>query len=311
MAQPSSKTRSAERLRKNQRRPRESLGELLGSANRRAHERANRRSGLRATKSIQAAIASAVPDEPVEQLGIVRRMTGWIGGALLLPPCWVTLWTFLSRFSEATVAQGFWQTAEFWFFATGVVLMIGWFMSGLFASAFLYLYVLGHELTHAIFVVLFRGRVVGFEANTQGGYIVTNKTNLLIALSPYFFPFWTAITVALYVIVREIAGISAEWNKLLYAIAGATWAFHIVWTLWMIPRDQPDLKENGTFLSLVVIFFANLLLLVGLLCLGTEAPLASLRDFGMEWVRHAATWGDEGFRRGLQVWAEIRNIAGI
>jgi hypothetical protein len=70
----------------------------------------------------------------------------------------------------------------------------------------------------------------------------------------------------------------------------------MVWTLWMIPRDQPDLKENGTFLSLVVIYLANLLVLVLLFCLAAEWPLRDLRDFGMEWLRHAATAGDAMWR---------------
>ena len=36
--------------------------------------------------------------------------------------------------------------------------MAGWFWSGLLQSFFLYLYVLGHELTHAVFVWICRGK---------------------------------------------------------------------------------------------------------------------------------------------------------
>jgi hypothetical protein len=294
---------------KNQRRERASLGELLSGANRRAHEQANRRCGKRATKSVRAAIAATAPiaeDEPAEW---PERLLRWIVGALLLPPCWVTLWTFLSRFSEATVAQGFWQTQEFWFFTTGVLMMIGWFWSGLLREFFLYLYVLGHELTHALFVVLYRGRVTDFYVSTEGGYITTNKTNLVIALSPYFVPFWTVVAVIVHVAARQMAEVPGDWDRAFYAVAGATWTFHFVWTLWMIPRDQPDLKENGTFLSLVVIFFANLLVLVALLCLASDSPLQSLRDFALEWLRHAATWADEGLRRATAAVAELKEWA--
>ncbi len=301
------RTRAA-RAPKNQRRERASLGEVLSRANRRAHEQANRRGGKRATKSVRAAIAATAPLPAEDEVGWPKRLLRWTAALLLLPPCWVTLWTFLSRFSEATVAQGFWQTAEFWFFATGVLMMIGWFWSGLLKSFFLYLYVLGHELTHAIFVVLFRGRVTDFHVSTEGGYITTNKTNLVIALSPYFVPFWTAVAVILYVAARHLADLGGNWDKAFYAVAGATWTFHFVWTLWMIPRDQPDLKENGTFLSLVVIFFANLLVLVGLLCLAADAPLRSFRDFGLEWLRHAAVWGDAALRHGAETALEVRRM---
>jgi len=38
----------------------------------------------------------------------------------------------------------------------------------------------------------------------------------------------------------------------------------------MIPRDQPDLKENGVFFSLVVIYLANVVVISILLCLALE-----------------------------------------
>ena len=73
----------------------------------------------------------------------------------------------------------------------------------------------------------------------------------------------------------------------------------MVWTIWMIPRDQPDLKENGTFLSLVIIYLANLLIMTGLLCISTGSVWENTQEFGMEWLRNAATWGD-AFLRWVQ-----------
>ena len=294
-----SKTKRSRPL-KNQRRTRVSFAEVLSSANRRAHEQANRRGGKRALKSVRAAIAATGEEEEYEIPEWRQRLLRWVLALVILPLCWVTTWTFLSRFSQATVYQGFWQTAEFWYFATGALVMVGWFWSGLLQPFFLYLYVLGHELTHAIFVLIYRGKVTDFHVSTHGGYITTNKTNLVIALSPYFFPFWAVISAALYAVVRYFAGVSNEWDRVFYALMGVTWTFHMVWTLWMIPRDQPDLKENGTFLSLVIIYLANLLVLVGLLCVATESPLRNTREFGMEWFRHAATWGDMILRWGNQ-----------
>ena len=81
-----------------------------------------------------------------------------------------------------------------------------------------------------------------------------------------------------------------------YGVMGATWSFHLAWTLWMIPRDQPDLKDNGTFLSLTLIYLGNLLVLIGLLCLAAPKPLESLRDFGYSWFGTAMTWGDAVLR---------------
>ena len=290
----------------NQRRERLSFAEVLSSANRRAHEQANRRSGRRGLKSVRAVIAAEEYDEDDDSVEWLRRCGRWLAATLLLPLCWVTMWTLLSRFSHATIDQGFWQTAAFWYFATGALVMAGWFWSGLLESFFLYLYVLGHELTHVLFVVIFRGKVTDFHVSTTGGFITTDKTNLLIALSPYFMPFWAVVVALLYGILKLCATVGPVWDLVFDGVMGVSWTFHMLWTLWMIPRDQPDLKENGTFLSLVIIFLANLLVLVGLLCVAAQSPLRDLREFAMEWLRIAATWGDAVWRALLAAVAQLR-----
>ena len=303
MARPRS-IKLSDRLSKNRRRERLSFGEVLRAANQRAHDQANRRIGKRGQKSIQAAIASSGPAQSIapaiehdlEHMPFINRLMRWICGLILIPFGWVTTWTFFGQFSHAAIDRGFWQTSAFWYFATGSLLMAGWFLSGLLQSAFLYLYVLGHELTHAIFVYLFRGKVTDFHVSLEGGYITTNKTNLIIALSPYFVPFWSVVAVAIFLLFRHTTGLPLHADKVLFAAIGITWTFHFVWTLWMIPRDQPDLKENGTFFSLVVIYLANLLVMALLLCLATDSPWLSAKEFAHEWVRHAAVWSEMVWR---------------
>jgi hypothetical protein len=251
-------------------------------------------------------IAATDLDEDPGSVAWLWRLLRWLVAMVLLPLCWVTMWTLLARLEHATFEQNFWQTAEFWYFSTGVLVMIGWFWSGLLQAFFLYLYVLGHELTHAVFVVIFHGKVTDFHVSTQGGYITTNKTNVIIALSPYFVPFWAVVGAVLYVGLRFAVKLSPTWDLAFYAVMGVTWTFHMVWTVWMLPRDQPDLKENGTFLSLVVIFLANLLVLAGLLCMATESPLQNTQEFAMDWLRHAVTWGDLLWRSALQAISELR-----
>lgn len=263
----------------------------LREANTRAHEQANRRVGRRGERSIFAAVAALPEPAWCEDEGptLVTRLLRWMAGLFLLPVCGVTLWTFLSRFTQATLHQGFWQTAAFWYFCAGGVLMTAWFFSGLLQRLFLYLYVLGHELTHSVFVVLCRGRVTDFHVSLDGGYITTNKSNLLIALSPYFVPFWSLIAVGIFSALRHTCGLPPYADKVLFGAMGATWAFHVWWTLAMIPREQPDLRENGVFLSLVIIIFANLCVLVALLCLAAPAPWRAFAGFTGEWLRHAQT----------------------
>lgn len=292
----------------NQRRTRASFAEVVSSANRRAHEQANRRGDFRSQQYLWVASAAAGENEDFESVEWLKRCARWVIAVILLPLAWVTMWTFLSRFAETRMTQEFWKTQEFWYFATGALVMIGWFWCGLLHSVFLYLYVLGHELTHAVFVLLFRGKVSEIHISTNGGYITTNKTNLLIALSPYFVPFWAVVGALIYLIVRWSAGLPHEWDRLLYGMIGFTWTFHMVWTLWMIPRDQPDLKENGTFLSLVIIYLANVLVLAGLRCVAADSPVENAHAFAMEWIRHAVTWGDVIFRWCNELAATARAI---
>ncbi|MFD2255955.1 hypothetical protein ACFSSA_04635 [Luteolibacter algae] len=277
------------------------MSEGLGTMNRRAHERArrqldlNRRVNRRGEKSIWASIAieDMAEQDAGDGVGLFRQLYRLLLGLVLLPLCWVTTWTFLRTFSHATVEKGFWQSAQFWYFTVGVVLMLGWFWSKLAQPFFLYLYVFGHEVTHAAFVKCFGGKVLEIEWGADGGYVTTDKTNWVIALSPYFVPFWSVIALILYVTVSIFTEIRPIGNLVFYSVIGATWAFHLAWTLWMIPRDQPDLSDNGTFLSLVLIWFGNLLVLVTLLCFSSPAPLESFREFGFSWLGTAATWGDQ------------------
>ena len=119
-------------------------------------------------------------------------------------------------------------------------------------------------------------------ASSDGGYVTTDKSNILIALAPYFVPLWAALTVGIYACVGVFVDLSPAALKSLYGLLGFFWAFHLLWTLWMIPRDQPDLRENGTFLSLIIIYLANLLILVSLTCLAS--PGMSFQGFVIEWL---------------------------
>ena len=105
---------------------------------------------------------------------------------------------------------------------------------------------------------------------------------------------WSVVVVALYAVLRVSMQLKPGWDLALYAVMGVTWTFHMIWTLWMIPRDQPDLKENGTFLSLVIIYLANQVVLAVLLC-AVAKPLG-FEEFGNQWVGNAAkSW--DGFVR--------------
>lgn len=188
---------------------------------------------------------------------VPTKWVKFVFALFLLPLCAVLSQTFFTSFARATVADRLWAGEEFWFFSLGAILwLIGFF--GLPRP--LLVYVFGHELTHALWVWMMGGRVSRFKVGREGGHIVTDKNNFLIALAPYFFPLYSILVLGLYGLLSLFFNLQ-PYGRWLYALIGITWAFHLTFTCWMIPKNQTDLSENGTFFSLVVIYLINLLLL--------------------------------------------------
>lgn len=258
----------------------------LKAADRKARQRSNQRMCRRRGLTSMRAAIEGVGYAPPETLSISSRLLRILGGLLLLPLCVITTATLFENVTDPFFTGRFWRTDVFIYFTVGFVLHIGWFFSHFFQNTFLYLYVLGHELTHALFVYLCFGYVSDIRVGVDGGHIVTNKSNLLIALSPYFIPFWSIVVLAVAAPISLMVRFPGQ-DQALFLLMGSTWSFHLFWTLWIIPRDQPDLKENGTFLSLSIIYLANIILIAGLLC-AAFPQLVSWREF-------LASWYDNGY----------------
>lgn len=213
-----------------------------------------------------------------------------IGTLILLPLCVVTAMAFFACFG-ASMEASFWRSSTFWFFMLG---MIMWLIVFFALERPVYLYVWGHEATHALFTYCCLGKVHEFRVTREGGHIVTDKNNLLIALSPYFVPLYALVLAFVFWLVGEYVDLTVRhpapwsifphlsWQMLGYWALGAAWGFHFTFTVWMIVKDQPDLKANGTIFSLNVIVLANLLLLSLLLI--QAAPTISWHDFGDQWM---------------------------
>jgi hypothetical protein len=211
--------------------------------------------------------------------------TRWLNtayGFFLLPIAWVLTQTLFTSFSRVTVQHAFWATEEFWFFSLGALLWMLAFVGTIWVFGEprpLRLYVFGHELTHAIWVWAMGGRISRFEVARDGGHIMTDTHNFWIALSPYFYPLYSLAAIALYGVCSVFYDLSS-FTAVLFGIIGATWAFHISFTLWMIPKGQSDLTYHGTFFSLVVIYLMNLLVLTALLIFA--APEVTFVAFGRD-----------------------------
>src|ERR1700757_680002 len=239
------------------------------------------------------------PDPPIP-LTVPTRWVKNIIAVFLLPWCAILTQTFFTAFTRATLHQQLWAGAEFWFFSLGAIL---WLIAFFGLSRPVIVYVFGHEVTHVLWVWLMGGRVSKFRVSGEGGHIVTNRTNFLIALAPYFFPLYSVLAIAVYGIASLFFNV-APYGQLLYAILGITWAFHLSFTCWMIPKNQTDLSDHGTFFSLVLIYLMNLLLLCMMLIIASPRItflalandfVANTSDFA-QWVVYAC----ERFAQGAQ-----------
>ena len=211
----------------------------------------------------------------------------WVSSIIalfLLPIAGIWTKTFLTCLSRATLEHHLWASEEFWFFWLGAVL---WLITFFGLPRPLWIYVFGHELTHALWVWMMGGRVSAFKVASDGGHIISDKHNFWIALAPYFFPLYSIAVIALYGALGFFINIE-PYHRWLYALIGVTWAFHISFTLWMIPKGQTDLTYYGTFFSLVIIYLMNLLIITALLIIAS--PHVTARAFAREFTENAETF---------------------
>ncbi|MCX6895862.1 MAG: hypothetical protein NTZ16_10270 [Verrucomicrobia bacterium] len=152
----------------------------------------------------------------------------------------------------------------------------------------MWIYVFGHELTHALWAWLFGGDVKKFKVTSAGGHVVVTKTNFLIALAPYFFPIYVVA-----VVLAFLAG-NLIWHWQAYAawfhlLIGAAYAFHITLTWHILQTRQSDITGQGYLFSAVVIFLGNITaLLIAVPLLAARVDLAAA--FGWWWQFSCEAW---------------------
>lgn len=188
-------------------------------------------------------------------------------GVLLLLPAWILTSAFVDGLSRLASSGELASGEAFHFFAVGGLLGLALFFA---FRRLTILYVLGHELTHTLWVWLHGGSVSEFRVRDDGGHIVTTKTNTWIVLAPYFFPIYAVLWIIAYWVAVIGLGVPPSPGTL-FAGIGFGWAFHIAYTAWMIAKGQSDIHYGGTFFSLTVIYIANLAVLSSLLVVASPS----------------------------------------
>ena len=168
-----------------------------------------------------------------------------------------------------------------------------WFIIFALLPKPMWLYVFGHELTHALWTWLSGGSVKKFKVTSEGGHVVVSKTNFFIALSPYFFPLYTGLVVLVFLLGQWLWG----WRAYLiwfHLCVGATYAFHLTLTWHILQTRQTDITSQGWIFSTVIIFLGNVTVLLLAVPLLAEkvAVVTALRWW---WELTGQTWQQLGW----------------
>jgi hypothetical protein len=199
------------------------------------------------------------------------RLLKFLIAVALLPLLAGEVWTLVELALHSAPA-GQWREAWFVSLAAGFATWVAIFA---LLPRTMWLYVLGHEFTHALAAMLAGGKVTAFHVSSKGGHVLTDKVNWWIALSPYFVPIYALIWTALWITVNFYYPLRA-WQPILYFGIGLFWAFHVTFTASMAHRRQTDLTGQGVFFSLVVILLFNLAAFLVLLSLLSHEGLAGM-----------------------------------
>ena len=219
--------------------------------------------------------ARGIPGESHAPRSVSKSFVKFIVGLVLLPLAWILTETFIQAFAKS-LEHGLLATQSFGCFAAGMVLF-GVLYLLIPQTVLMVPYVLGHEVTHALWAKLFGGNVADhFHVSQEGGHVLTDRVNTWIILAPYFFPIYSLLVVTLYGAASLAADISA-YRWILFLLLGLTLAFHLVFTFLLILKGQPDLHYGGTFFSLTVIYIINLIVIIGLLLITSRQ--VSLKAF--------------------------------
>ena len=166
------------------------------------------------------------------------------------------------------------------------------------------LYVLGHELTHALCGLCFGAVPTNLKVGLKGGSVTLTKSNVWITLSPYFFPFWTAVVGLVALIVRCFVSPLPFTGAWLFAV-GFTLGLHVCFTLRAILQEQPDLQEYGYVFSYVLIWIFNIAGVIAWIVCTSEVTWSAV--WGRLLVRSARAYAAVG-RGCLWIYESVRTL---
>ena len=142
------------------------------------------------------------------------------------------------------------------------------------------------------------------KVGLKGGSVTLTKSNVWITLSPYFFPFWTAVVGLVALIVRCFVSPLPFTGAWLFVV-GFTLGLHVCFTLRAILQEQPDLQEYGYVFSYVLIGIFNVAGVIAWIVCTSEVTWGAV--WGRLLVRSARAYAAVG-RGCLWIYESVRTL---
>lgn len=136
-------------------------------------------------------------------------------------------------------------------------------------------YILAHELSHLFAAWISGVRGGRMRVRRDGGSVEVEKSSIWIALAPYLIPFYSLLVVT----VHALACLwwdPVHWSAWLPFGLGATWSYHLCFTLYILALPQSDIRPYGRLGAYSIILSGNLLILC--LALFVVNGLSALTD---------------------------------
>ncbi|MFI5361128.1 MAG: hypothetical protein ACHQ49_04085 [Elusimicrobiota bacterium] len=218
-------------------------------------------------------------------------MTRLLVGILLLPLSASLFWAAAKALAGVAMGAsaagpfvaGLGLMAVFWIMGRHVADPAGRYGWGMRAAR--WVYVLGHEVTHALAAWTSGGKVFEIHVEEQGGHVDLSHSNAFVALAPYCVPLHALLVVAGYRVLLWLKP-EARAESLFLLLMGGALAFHALMTWEALTQvKQPDLDDaGGVVFSFSLIGLANglvVLLLLKALFPETVALGPSIRAAGL------------------------------
>lgn len=229
-----------------------------------------------------------------------KRLTNWLIAVALLPLLWGILHQ-TGRMFPALLDEGF---SSWWRYAAGAALYL--LIERVLARP-MWLYVFGHELTHAVSGILSGASIKSFKAKSTGGEVRLSKSNAFIALSPYIIPLYSILVIVLYAVTRRWWDPPAL-KPVFEFVLGLTLAFHVSHTISALHKRQSDLKVLGFFLSGVLILMGNVFILA-VLCIALFSKTPTFTEYRKGMFKDTKTAWNKSIQFSVEGGKKVYSVA--